>query len=185
MNIQQRLERLPHQERAYTIGKIEYIHDQWILFDEHDEPSALKDIAKDMFQISIDGKWVTFNELEGSMAFGTKTYTLKEGDTFRILKSLTFVYQEWLKELTDEALVRFVTTLNSLSYSLYDCIYCHNYLFFQVGRKPVSGVNFLVFDNEEQICGIQHHFQRNNSHSDRFEMTLNNGNRQLLMNLQH
>jgi hypothetical protein len=183
MNIRQRLEHLPHQERAYMVGKIEYIHDQWIFFDDHDEPTALKDVTNDSFEIYMNSNWVSFTELDNGVAYGLQSYTLKEGDTFRIQKPLDFVYQEWLKELSDEALTRFVTMLNSLRYSIYDCIYCHNFLFFQVNRKPVKGVNFLMFDNEEQICGIQHHFQRNTPHSDRFEVTLNNGNRQLLTNL--
>jgi hypothetical protein len=186
MNIRQRIEHLPHQERAFTIGKVEYIHNQWILFDDHDEPTALKDLSNESFEILIDANWITFNELDNGMAFGPqKTYTIKEGDTFRIQKPLAFVYQEWLKELTDETLTRFVTTLNSLHYSIYDCNFCHNFLFFHVSRKPVSGVNFLLFDNDEQICGIQHHFTRNSTHTDRFEITLSNGTRQLLTNLQH
>jgi hypothetical protein len=183
MNIQQRLEKLPLQERTYTIGTVESIHDQWVFFDEHDEPTALADITKECYQININDNWVTFHKFDDGMALGPQTYTIKHGDTLRIKKPLSYVYQEWLNELTDEAFGRIVQTLNNLQFSVFDCIYCHNFLFFKIDNKPFNGVNFLLFDNGEQICALQHHFERSHQHTDRFEVTLNTGKRQLLTNI--
>lgn len=183
MNISERLKQLPPQDRAYIIGTIEYIQDQWLLFDEQDDPTSLSEYSGQSFEIWLHSTWVPFYEFDEGMAYGKSTYTIKEGDKIRISKPLSFVYQEWLNELSDEALVQLVNTLNPLNYSIYDCIYCHNFLFFQVSKKPVSGVNFLIFDNEGQVCGIQHHFERNGAHCDRFEITLNDGTRKLLTTL--
>ncbi|MFZ3589165.1 DUF2777 family protein [Bacillus sp. DJP31] len=182
MNLQQRLEQLPNQERSYSEGNVEYIHDQWILFDEQDEPISLNDRTKSSFEIYMSGKWVLFEQFDHGVAYGQQSYPIKQGDTIRFQKQLLFTYQEWLSELTDESIERFVVSMNKLQYSIYDCIYCHNFLFFNVKQKPKNGVNFLVFDNGEQICAVQHHFKRDQRHIDRFEITLNDGTRQLLMN---
>lgn len=69
-------------------------------------------------------------------------------------------YHEWLEELPDSAFAFFAETLQSFNYSLYDCIYCHNFLSFQPKDGPCEGVNLLLFDNEEMICSLHHHYVR-------------------------
>jgi hypothetical protein len=183
MKLQQRLEQLPHQERAYMIGSVEAIHEQWVFFDEHDEPSALKDIINDFYQIKINNHWETFYSFENGMALGKQAYAVKDGDIFKIQKQLTYVYQEWLNELSDEAFSKLIYLLNTLQFSVFDCIYCHNFLFYKVQNKPINGVNFIVFDNGEELCAVHHHFSRGFNKSDRFEVTLNNGKRHVLTSL--
>ncbi|MBM6617119.1 DUF2777 family protein [Bacillus suaedaesalsae] len=183
MNISERLNQLPPQDRAHIIGTIEYIQEQWVLFDEHDEPNDFMEFSGQPFDIWIHSNWVPFHEFDEGMAYGKTTYTIKNGDKVRISKPLPFVYQEWLNELTDDTLEKFARTLNDTGYSIYDCIYCHNFLFFQIAKKGAKGVNFLMFDNDDQVCNIQHFFERIGKQSDRFEITLNNGNRKLLTTL--
>lgn len=184
MKLQQRLEQLPYQERAYMIGSVEAIHDQWVFFDEQDEPSALTDVLNQPFEIKINNVWETFHTFENGIALGTQSYPIKNGDTFKIQKPLPYVYQEWLNELSNESFTKFIHLLNSMEFSLYDCIYCHNHLFFQANKKPLDGVNFITFDNGEKLCSVHHHYQRGVSqHSDRFELTLNNGKRHILSSL--
>ncbi|KAA0547653.1 DUF2777 family protein [Bacillus sp. BGMRC 2118] len=183
MNISERLKQLPPQDRSHIIGTVEYIQEQWILFDEQDDPISFKEFSGQPFEIWIHSKWVLFNNLDEGMAFGTMNYAIKDGDKVRIPNPLQFVYQEWLSELSDDTLMQFVNTLNQAGFSIFDCIYCHNYLFFQVANKRVSGTNFLLFDNDEQVCNVQHFFKRNGKHFDRFEFTLNSGTRKLLTTL--
>ncbi|MFD1735268.1 DUF2777 family protein [Bacillus salitolerans] len=182
MDLQQRLQLLPNQARSYIEGTIECIHDQWVFFDEQDEATSLKELTNQTFEILIQGKWMTFQEINKGVAFGHETYTLRQGDRLRVEKPLLYVYREWLTELSDEALNHFVSMINDVGYSIYDCIYCYNHLFLQVGKEKGQGVNFLIFDNEVQICAVQHHFDRKHTAKDRFELTLNNGARRLLMN---
>ncbi|WP_246938652.1 DUF2777 family protein [Bacillus pinisoli] len=183
MKLQQRLEQLPFQERAYMIGSVEAIHDQWVFFDEQDEPSALTDILNEPFEIKGKHGWETFHTFENGIAIGPYSYPIKNGDSFKIKKPLTYVYQEWLNELTDESFTRFIHLINAMNFSVYDCIYCHNFLFYQVTKKQRDGVNFITFDNGEQLCSVHHHYQRGIPHSDRFELTLNNGKRHILTSL--
>ncbi|MBM7659803.1 hypothetical protein JOC85_000570 [Bacillus mesophilus] len=183
MKLQQRLEQLPNQERAFMIGSVETIHEQWVFFDEQDEPSALIDIINDSYQIKINNQWETFESFEDGMALGKQVYAVRNGDIFKIQKPLNYVYQEWLNELTDEAFSKLITLLNTLQFSLFDCIYCHNFLFYKVQTKPINGVNFIVFDNGEELCSVHHHFKRGATRSDRFEVTINNGKRHILSSL--
>ncbi|MGQ0421201.1 DUF1516 family protein, partial [Bacillus sp. HC-Mk] len=44
------------------------------------------------------------------------------------LKKLLLSYNEWLEELPDSVFTLLTESLQSLHYSLYDCMYCHNYL---------------------------------------------------------
>jgi hypothetical protein len=181
MNLQQRLEFLPHQKRAYIQGTIEHIHDQWVFFDEQDEALSLNEVIKDSLEIKILGKWVPFYTIDNGVAFGEQSYSLKHGDVCRIQKPLPFIYKEWLSQISEESLHQFVLLLNQNEFSLYDCIYCHNYMYFLVGKTKGRGVNFLIFDNEEQICSIHHHFNSNSFEHDKFELTLSNGTRQFIM----
>jgi hypothetical protein len=109
-----------------------------------------------------------------------KIIGLLDGETIRIRKQLIYSLERLLDELKDEAFLYFFNTLNSLQFSIHDCIYCYNHLTFLNGNEGASGVNFLIFDNEECICSIQHHFDYSSSHSDRFEFTLSSGKRTVI-----
>ena len=78
-------------------------------------------------------------------------------------KKLLLSYKEWLEELPDSVFTLLTESLQSLHYSLYDCMYCHNYLSFLPKEETCEGVNILLFDNEEMICSLQHHFVRHSS----------------------
>lgn len=183
MNLQQRLKLLPYQKRAFSEGTVEYIHNQWIFFNDQDEPTPLNELVKQPFEILSDGIWKLFEQFDEGITYGEHSFSVKNGDVFRIKKPLTIMYQEWLMELSDESIREFVLKLNKLDFSIYDCIFCHNHLYFKVNQKEKSGVNFLIFDNEEQICGIHHHFNRTLFPLDRFELTLNSGERHIVTNI--
>ena len=51
-------------------------------------------------------------------------------------------------------------------------MYCHNYLSFLPKEESREGVNILLFDNEEMICTLQHHFVRHTtSNKNMFRFT--------------
>ncbi|MFS8631187.1 MAG: DUF2777 domain-containing protein, partial [Bacillales bacterium] len=54
------------------------------------------------------------------------------------------------------------------------------HLNFLEGAKRKEGVNFLIFDNQEMICNVQHHFGYYERERDRFEFTINNGKRTII-----
>lgn len=55
-------------------------------------------------------------------------------------------------------------------------MYCHNYLSFLPQEESREGVNILLFDNEEMICTLRHHFVRHTtSNKNMFRFTKVNG----------
>ena len=147
MNRQQRMRLLENQLRAYTDGTIEYINDQWIFFDAETEEANLLDENLhqeiEVFRNSIWKKGILFED--GKVAFGDILLLLKDHDKIRIRKHLVYSLERLFEELLVDALVNFITTLNSLGFSIYDCIYCYNHLNFVNNTQPRSGVNFIVF----------------------------------------
>ncbi|AGK52688.1 DUF2777 domain-containing protein [Bacillus sp. 1NLA3E] len=182
MNRQQRIILLEGQPRAFTMGSIEYINDQWVFFDDETEEASLLDDNLhqeiEIFQNKVWRKGILFEE--GKVGFADDVLTLKNHDKIRVRRHLVYSLERLLEELHDEALIHFVTTLNSLKFSIYDCIYCYNHLTFLNKEQPNSGVNFIVFDNQEHICTVQHHFSYFEKISDRFEFTLNSGKRLII-----
>jgi hypothetical protein len=179
MNRQQRMLLLENQLRAFITGTVEYINDQWVFFDDETEEATLMDDylhqAVEIFRNKSWRKGVLFED--GKIGFADELLPLKNQDLIRIRKHIVYSLERLLEELHDEALIHFVTTLNSLNFSVYDCIYCYNHLTFLNKNQPNSGVNFLVFDNQDLICTVQHHFSYFEKTNDRFEFTLNSGKR--------
>ncbi|GAA3329725.1 hypothetical protein GCM10020331_079370 [Ectobacillus funiculus] len=91
-------------------------------------------------------------------------------------KKLQTGYEEWLKELSDSSFSTLTKALGRFDYSLYDCIYCHNILFFQPASAPRQGVNFIVYDNGDYVCSLHHRYIRDGEMSkDIFEFTRADG----------
>lgn len=182
MNLRQKLKIIEEQDRAFIIGTVEFINDQWVFFDaEEDEAALLEEMLENELEVRFHNKWISGKlTSEGRVIFQRGNYQLKNGDTVRVPKALAYSFRELLEELTDESFMKFASSLNILGFSLYDCIYCHNQLGFLGRLEHQKGVNFAIFDNLDQICSVQHHFERGSSTLDRFEMTLSDGTRQIV-----
>lgn len=182
MNRQQRSKLIEYQSRAFTEGTIEFINNQWVFFDKETEEAALIDEFLhqeiEVFRMKRWRKGVLFEE--GKVSLADEVLILKNQDMVRIRKLLVFSLEKLLDEMNDDAFFQFVTTLNSLKFSMYDCIYCYNQLNFLSTSERKNGVNFIVFDNQEQICNVQHHFSYFEKTNDRFEFTLNSGKRMII-----
>lgn len=182
MNQQQRMELLESQQRSYTEGTVEYINHQWVFFDhETEEASALDDWIDKEIEVFRFKKWRkgTLQE-DGKIKLGKDFLLLRDQDIVRIRKNIVFSLERLLQEVNDDAFFQFVTNLNTMNFSVYDCIYCYNHLTFFDDRSQKSGVNFIVFDNGESICSVHHHFYYYKNTSDRFEFTLNTGKRMVI-----
>ncbi|RSK29268.1 DUF2777 family protein [Bacillus sp. HMF5848] len=169
------------QPRAYTTGTVEFINDEWIFFDEEtDEAFLLEDIAHVHIEVLKNG-WLKGELKEkGRVILAKSIYRLQNGDMVRIQKALLHSYDCWLEQLDDSTFYQFISSLNQLGYSMYDCIYCHNQLLYSQTPKTGRGVNFLIFDNEESICSMHHHYNFNESPPIiRFEFTESHGHRML------
>lgn len=166
------------QPRSYTVGNIEYINEEWVFFDEEsDEASLLWEIVEDDFEVLYNNHWLPARFYENDiLKIENEPHPLENGETVRIRKKLQTGYEEWLKELSDSSFSTLTEALKQLDYSLYDCIYCHNILFFQPASAPRQGVNFIVYDNEDYVCSLHHHYIRDGeTRKDIFEFTRADG----------
>lgn len=182
MNRQQRNKLYDNQQRAFNEGTVEQINDQWIFFDEEtEEANMLDDFHQQEVEIFRMNRWrrgILFES--GKIRLGNEVIMLRDHDQVRIKKHLVYSLERLLEGINDDAFFQFVTTLNSLGFSIYDCIYCYNHLSFLSEEQRKDGVNFIVFDNQEQICNVQHHFFYFEKVNDRFEFTLNTGKRLII-----
>ncbi len=182
MNRQQRIHLYDIQNRAYTEGTVEQINDQWIFFDvETEEAAMLEEYLQQEIEIFRMNRWkkgILFES--GKIHIGNEVTMLRDHDLVRIRKHLIYSLERLLDGINDDAFFQFVTTLNSLNFSIYDCIYCYNHLSFLSDEYRKDGVNFMVFDNQELICNVQHHFCYYEKINDRFEFTINTGKRLII-----
>lgn len=182
---QHRIRLLEQQTRAYCEGTIEQINNEWVFFDdETDEASCLDDyINREIILLRANRlkKGILLNN--GVMQSKNEKLMLRDHDRIRIKKNLSFSFEALLEDLNDDAFFQFVTTLNSLQFSIYDYLYCHNYLSFLQHDRAKQGVNILIFDNGNEICSVLHHFCYAEKESDRFEFTLNTGKRIIIEKL--
>lgn len=182
MNRQQRLKLFEYQTRAFIEGTVEHINNQWIFFDEEtDEASILDDFLHQEIEVFRFNRWkkgILFED--GKVTFGSETFHLKNHDVVRIRKHLMYSLERLLEEINDDSFYQFISHLNSLGFSIFDCIYCYNHLTFLKDAERKSGVNFIIFDNQEEICNVQHHFCYYKKQTDRFEFTLNAGKRTVI-----
>ncbi|MFC4322330.1 DUF2777 domain-containing protein [Litchfieldia salsa] len=179
MNLQHRLRTMSEQKRSYTLGSVEYINDQWIFFDdENEEASLLEELVDREIEVYTMNTWQKglFNA-DGLVKLPDYYYKLQHGDCIRVSKTLPYAYSELLNQLPDTLFLEYTKFLNQLSYSLYDCIYCHNMMLYVPAHSEYKGVNFITYDNNESICSVQHHFQRGLQTKDRFEFTMTSGKR--------
>ena len=179
MNQQQRNELLKRQLRSFTPGIVEFINDQWIFFnDENDEAYPLEEYVNQEIEIFRNSRWKrgTLSDT-GIVNVRKDTLYLHHQEKVRMKKSLLYSFEHLLSELNDDSFFQFIMTLNSLSFSIYDCIYGYNQLTFLTDRNNCSGVNFFTFDNGTCVCSVQHHFVYSTKEHDRFEFTQNTGKR--------
>ncbi|MFE8700323.1 DUF2777 domain-containing protein [Cytobacillus sp. FJAT-54145] len=185
MNRQQRLKLFEFQTRAFTEGSVECINNQWVFFDdETEEASLLDEFLHQEIEVFHYNRWkkgILFED--GKIGFADEVIFLKNQDSVRIRKHLIYSLERMLEEISDDAFYQFITHLNSLKFSIYDCIYCYNHLNLLRESERKQGVNFMIFDNQEDICSVQHHFCYYENVSDRFEFTLNDGKRTIIEKL--
>lgn len=185
MSQQQRKVLYDRQPRAFTGGTVENINQQWIFFDsETDEASSLEEYVHQEVEVQRGRNWYRGTlEENGVVNLRRETFSLSDGEQIKIRKQMIYSFDALLEELDDDSFFQFVTSLNSLDFSIYDCIYSYNQLSFLRDVHSKSGVNFLIFDNESQICAVQHHFFYSENRHDRFEFTLNTGKRIMIEKL--
>lgn len=179
---QQRNKLIQYQQRAFNEGTVEYINDQWVFFDDETEEATLLNVwIHEEMEVFHFNRWRKgLLKGDGVVQLDHEEYHLKDQDSIRIRKRLVFSLEQLLTQINDDAFCQFIIHLNSLNFSIYDCIYCYNHLTFLSERIQKSGVNFMVFDNGENICSVQHHFVYYEKKSDRFEFTLSTGKRMVI-----
>jgi hypothetical protein len=179
MNNLYRTKLLQKQNRSYITGKLEMVDDLWLFIDdEFDEETDLEFYSGQEVEVNRNGEWHRgILQANGKVFTKYLTLSLEEQESIRIKKNLIFALEMLMDELNDDAFIQFISSLNSIDFSIYDCIFCHNHLSFLENRKIRQGVNFMTFDNGESVCAVQHHFTYYTKQRDRFEFTLSNGKR--------
>lgn len=165
---------LEKQDRAFFEGIVEKINDDWIVIDnETEEAFPLEDFLYKEIRMKHLNHWYSGILTDDFIVqYENKQYELQDQTYVKIRKSLSVSYQAWLEELADDTFFQFIRKLNELNYSI-------------LVTKEKEGVNFFVFDNTVGVCSVHHHFHyRQDQKSDRFEYTLNTGNRIVLQALQ-
>ncbi|TXC89645.1 DUF2777 family protein [Metabacillus litoralis] len=185
MSPYKRTDLLLNQERSYLTGLIEVTNNQYVIYDDmSDELHLLEEIKEPHLEILSPIGWKSCKWLGlGKVKTEAGVFSISCGDTVRIQKSLPFALDEMLKELQDETFIKLLKHLNSKGFSPFDCIYSYNQLLFLDNQVHKKGVSFYQFDNEEEICAIQHHFKRGVHSSDRFEITTSLGKRSIISGL--
>lgn len=180
MSLHRKLAVIPFQERAFIEGTLEQIGDEWIFFDEiNEEAFELGELSAEL-EVFLNGSWIKGILVDKTLLYIENDFHyFKDGDRIRYKKNLTHAFKELIAELSEDSYMAFVKTLNSLSYSLYDCVFCNNFLELLQMRQIKKGMNVIIFDNEEQVCVVQHYFTReaDNKIEDRFEFALSDGKR--------
>lgn len=181
---QERQKLIEQQPRAFKEGNAEWINGEWIFFDmETDEAYPLDMFESREVHILRQNTWKKGILTSNMFVQGEQgTFRICHNDWLKIRKSLLYSFELLLEELDDETFSRFVKELNEYGFSLYDLIYCHNYLSLQT-KENKQGVNMMIFDNGEKILAVQHHFTYEKIMKDRFEITFNTGERFLLETL--
>jgi Protein of unknown function (DUF2777) len=177
---------LEQQIRSYQQGVVEYIRQEWIFFDdESDEAINLDLFEQKEVQLYRQQQWIHgILTGDGAVQTESKLIMLHDSDQLRVKKSLVYSLELLLDELNDDAFLHFLSGLNSMQFSIYDCIYCYNHLSFLNRNDIRQGTNFIIFDNGDQICSVHHHFSYMEKRSDRFELTINTGKRIILEKLE-
>lgn len=178
----QRLQLIEQQSRAFSEGYIENINNQWVFFDhDTDEATMLDHYVGQEIEIFHHHKWIKgILEADGNFLHKNDTIFLLDKMKLRMRKQIIFSLEMLLDELTDEVFLQFIKTLNSLQFSIYDCLLSHNHLAFLDGATEKQGVNMLIFDNGDSVLSVHHHFIYEHEKKDRFEFTMSTGKRLII-----
>jgi hypothetical protein len=180
-----RLNMLKSQKRSYTEGTVLLEDGIWLFFESDiNEETDLDFYVDQEINVFKNGDWISgVLFANGVVVTPFERFHLESGDSIQLKKNILYSLEKLIDDLSDDAFVQFISTLNSLNYSIYDCIFCHNHLAFLDGETVKQGVNFINFDNEEQVCSVQHHFTYYKKQRDRFEFTLSTGKRLIIENI--
>ncbi|MCD7034909.1 DUF2777 domain-containing protein [Metabacillus sp. GX 13764] len=182
MSEQNRTELLQVQDRSYMIGMIQQLEEEWFFIEEdEDQMVLLETLNTKELEIFLEEKWQKAKlAANGKIKGPFGTHVIHEDDCFRMKKPLPYALDQMLQSLSDKTFEEFAKQLNSLGFSIFDCVYSYNQLLFLSRKKRKKGVSFFQFDNEEGICAVQHHFERGTAEGDRFEFTTSFGKRAVL-----
>ncbi|MED4533693.1 DUF2777 family protein [Metabacillus fastidiosus] len=182
MQQKQRIDYLIKQERSYITGSVENDGGQLVFYDNiNDELHYLDDLKGEQLEIFKNQSWLkgccfNFGQLETKKG----PLQINVGDLIRMRRRLPVALEEMLKELDEKTFIKLIKQLNLLSFSPFDCVYSYNQLMFLTNSVQKKGVSFFHFDNEEEICALQHHFERGVHPQDRLEITTSLGKRILI-----
>ncbi|PAE64249.1 hypothetical protein CHH90_09980 [Bacillus licheniformis] len=174
----ERQKRLYAEKRKWIYGKILMEDGICLIENEGGDLLLVESLNSPGVFISIDGEWQKA-ELFDQFAVTEKPETVKltGGEPIRYLKTVKQAFLEFLNDLEDGQFYSFLDQLNSLGFSVFDCVFAYNGLSFWPEKKDVKGVSFYQFSHDMKQCALQHHYERKEEWKDRFEWTASDGER--------
>ncbi|MGD6817709.1 DUF2777 family protein [Metabacillus sp. 84] len=171
------------QERSCMIGSICSLEGEWLFFEEDaDEGKLIDSMDLSDMHVMKDGRWTQAIWLsDGKVKTDSEELILTDSHLISVRRRLPFAFEQMLRSLDDDSFIRFTGELNNLGFSTYDCIYCYNHLLFANNKLKTSCTSFYQFDNEDSICGVQHHRMPDHDIMDRYEFTTSLGKRAILL----
>ncbi|MFN2747058.1 MULTISPECIES: DUF2777 domain-containing protein [Bacillus] len=174
----EREKRMYAEKRKWIYGKILMEDGICLIENEEGDLFLVESLISPGVFISIDGEWLKAELFDQfAVTEHSETIQLKGGESIRYLKTVKQAFLEFLEGLDNGRFYSFLEQLNDLGFSVFDCVYAYNGLCFISEKKGAKGVSFYQFSNDLKQCALQHHYERNGDHKDRFEWTTSDGER--------
>lgn len=168
--------RIYEEDRRWIYGTI--IMDEGICLIENEEGDIclFESLRSPGVYIDLDGKWVKAELFDRFAATERgENIPLTGGEAIRYLKTVKQAFLDFLYDLDDGQFYSFLDQLNSLGFSVFDCVYAFNGLSFSANPATEKGASFYQFSNDVKQCALQHHYERTGERKDRFEWTTSDG----------
>lgn len=168
--------RIYEEDRRWIYGTI--IMDEGICLIENEEGDIclFESLRSPGVYIDLDGKWVKAELFDRFAATERgENIPLTGGEAIRYLKTVKQAFLDFLYDLDNGQFYSFLDQLNSLGFSVFDCVYAFNGLSFSANPATEKGASFYQFSNDVKQCALQHHYKRTGERKDRFEWTTSDG----------
>lgn len=170
--------RIYEESRKWIYGTVIMEDGICLIENEEGDLFLFESLKSPAVFVKLDGDWVKA-ELFDQFAVTEKhgNIALTGGEALRYLKTVKQAFLDFLNDLDDGQFYAFLDQLNSLGFSVFDCVYAYNGLSFLTGAECAKGVSFYQFSTDVKQCALQHHYERNGERKDRFEWTASDGTR--------
>ncbi|NPC92142.1 DUF2777 domain-containing protein [Bacillus sp. WMMC1349] len=174
----EREQRIYNEKRKWMYGTIIIEEGICLIENQAGDLLLIESLLSPGVYIQLEGEWLK-TELIAPFAVTERfgQIQLTGGESIRYLKNVKQALSDFLSDLEDGQFYSLMDQLNSLGFSVFDCVYAYNGLSFSAHPEMTKGVSFYQFSNDVKQCALQHHYERAEKKKDRFEWTTSDGER--------